>query len=178
MTQADFAQPHQYSKSIDNLFINKYEDFMSVDFRDAIESDLVQLIQMLASDQLGQSREDASLPINKAYFSAFQAIQVDPNNRLIVATEGDVVIGTLQLTFIPGLARLGSWRGQIEAVRVHENYRSQKIGESLFLWAIDECQKKGCSLVQLTTDKSRKDAHRFYDRLGFELTHEGYKLKL
>jgi ribosomal protein S18 acetylase RimI-like enzyme len=151
---------------------------MVLNFRDATEDDVAELIQMIANDQLGQSREDASLPINQAYTSAFQAIEADPNNRLIVLTQGDVIVGTMQLTFIPGLARLGSWRGQIEAVRVHEAYRSQKIGQKLFVWAIEECKNKGCSLVQLTTDKTRADAHRFYDRLGFEPTHEGYKLKL
>jgi hypothetical protein len=87
---------------------------MVLNFRDATEDDVAELIQMIANDQLGQSREDASLPINQAYTSAFQAIEADPNNRLFVLTQGDVIVGTMQLTLIPGLARLGSWRGKLK----------------------------------------------------------------
>ena len=89
-----------------------------------------------------------------------------------------LIIGTLQLTFIPGLSRNGAKRGQIEAVRIVSDRRGGKLGEAMFAWAIRECRERGCSLVQLTTDKARPDAHRFYDRLGFEPTHIGYKLEI
>ena len=90
----------------------------------------------------------------------------------------DEVIGTLQLTFIPGLARTGAWRGQIEAVRIAETHRGSGVGQQMFEWAIEQCRARGCKLVQLTTDKARPDAHRFYERLGFVGSHIGYKLTL
>ena len=150
-----------------------------VRFRPANKADLPAIIALLAADQLGQTREDASLPLAKAYTDAFGAIDADQNQLLAVAVDADeTVIGTLQLTFIPGLARSGAWRGQIEAVRIAEAHRSSGLGQQMFEWAIEKCQTKGCKLVQLTTDKTRPDAHRFYERLGFVASHEGYKLKL
>lgn len=148
-------------------------------FRPANEADLPAIIALLAADQLGQTREDASLPLAKVYIDAFSAIDADQNQLLAVAVDSDdTVIGTLQLTFIPGLARSGAWRGQIEAVRIAEAHRSSGLGQKMFEWAIEKCHAKGCKLVQLTTDKTRPDAHRFYERLGFTASHEGYKLKL
>lgn len=150
-----------------------------VHFRPAQEADLPAIIALLAADQLGQAREDASMPLAKAYVDAFSAIDADQNQLLAVAVDiDDTVIGTLQLTFIPGLARSGAWRGQIEAVRVAEAHRSSGLGQQMFEWAIEHCRARGCKLVQLTTDKTRPDAHRFYEKLGFEASHEGYKLKL
>jgi GNAT superfamily N-acetyltransferase len=110
--------------------------------------------------------------------TAFDAIDADPNQLLAVMVEDDQPIGTLQISFIPGLARRGAWRGQIEAVRVASDRRSEGLGEKMFAWAIAECRKRGCAFVQLTTDRHRADAHRFYERLGFEPTHIGYKLTL
>lgn len=141
-------------------------------------SDLPAIIAILADDELGQTREDTSHPPAKSYRKAFAAIEADPNQFLAVAVDNGTVVATLQLTFIPGLARKGSWRGQIEAVRVAASHRSKGLGKRMFEWAIAECKSRGCKLVQLTTDKSRTDAHRFYDRLGFKATHEGYKLLL
>jgi GNAT superfamily N-acetyltransferase len=92
--------------------------------------------------------------------------------------DGENVVGTLQLSFIPGIARRGAWRGQIEAVRIAAPYRSGGIGQQMFEWAIEEFRAHGCTLVQLTTDKGRPDAHRFYEKLGFVASHEGYKLSL
>ena len=102
----------------------------------------------------------------------------DPNQLLIVAVFDGRIIGTLQLSFIPGLARRGALRGQIEAVRIAADYRNVGLGRQMMDWAIAKCRSRGCALVQLTTDKSRPDAHRFYERLGFKASHEGYKLAL
>ncbi|WP_338689761.1 GNAT family N-acetyltransferase [Bradyrhizobium sp. 26S5] len=148
----------------------------SIAFRQAQPADLPAIIALLANDVLGQQREDPSSP--PKYVDAFEAILADPNQLLVVATADDEVIGTLQLTFIPGLARLGAWRGQIEAVRIAETHRSSGDGQQMFEWAIAQCRARGCNLVQLTTDKARPDAHRFYERLGFTGSHIGYKLML
>lgn len=148
------------------------------EFRRATGADLPAIIALLAADQLGATREDASVPLDACYFSAFAAIDADPNQCLAVAEQGGGVIGTLHLTFIPGLSRKGSWRGQIEAVRIAEAHRGDRLGQAFFEWAIAQCRDRGCSLVQLTTDKTRADAHRFYDRLGFDASHVGYKLRL
>jgi GNAT superfamily N-acetyltransferase len=147
-----------------------------VSFRRATEDDLLAIVAMLADDPLGQGREDGRLPLAHEYHAAFAAIAVDPNQFLLVADDGGKVAGTLQLTFIPGLSRKGAWRGQIEGVRIAANRRGSGLGERMFEWAIRLCRERGCSLVQLTTDKSRSDAHRFYARLGFVATHQGYKL--
>ena len=147
-------------------------------FRRAEAADLPAIIALLANDVLGRQREDAGSPPNLRYVEAFQAILADPNQLQIVATANDEVIGTLQLTFIPGLARTGAWRGQIEAVRIAETQRGSGVGQQMFEWAIEQCRARGCDLVQLTTDRTRSDAHRFYERLGFVDSHIGYKLKL
>lgn len=146
-------------------------------FRPACETDLFEIVGLLADDPLGELREDLRAPLPEAYRAAFSAIESDPNQLLVVAEHNGAIVGTLQLSFLPGLARKGAWRGQIEAVRIAKDRRGCKLGEAMFAWAIDECRARGCSLVQLTTDKARPDAHRFYDRLGFEPTHVGYKLK-
>ena len=146
--------------------------------RKAVREDLPAIVAMLADDELGSQREDARVPLALEYGEAFQDIDGDSNQLLAVAIIGDDVVGALQLTFIPGLARKGAWRGQIEAVRIASEYRSSGIGQEMFRWAIEQCRLRNCRLVQLTTDKSRPDAHRFYERLGFEATHEGYKLAL
>ena len=113
-----------------------------------------------------------------AYQAAFEAIDRDPAHLLIVAQAGHDIVATMQLSFLPGLARRGALRAQIEAVRVDEAYRNRGLGAALFTWAIDESRRRRCALVQLTTDKSRTSAHRFYERLGFAATHEGMKLLL
>jgi len=151
---------------------------IGVIFRKAVADDLPAIINLLGDDELGQAREDTSSPIAEAYLHAFHAINADINQFLAVAVIDDEISATLQLTFIPGLARKGAWRGQIEAVRVAKKHRSSGLGQQFFNWAIAKCKDKGCHLVQLTTDKTRNDAHRFYDRLGFNATHEGYKLKI
>lgn len=149
-----------------------------VTFRRAQAADLPAIIALLADDVLGQQREDASSPPNRKYVEAFSAIDTDPHQLQAVAILSEEVIGVLQITFIPGLARKGAWRGQIEGVRIAGAHRGSGLGQQMFEWAIEQCRAKGCELVQLTTDKSRPDAHRFYEKLGFVGSHIGYKLML
>ncbi|WP_119269613.1 GNAT family N-acetyltransferase [Taklimakanibacter deserti] len=149
-----------------------------VTFRRARAADIPAIIALLADDGLGRQREDTGSPLNPKYLEAFQAIDADPRQLQAVAVLGDEVVGSLQLTFIPGLSRKGAWRGQIESVRVAAKHRGSGLGQRMFEWAIDQCRAKGCDLVQLTTDKRRSDAHRFYERLGFTGSHVGYKLTL
>jgi GNAT superfamily N-acetyltransferase len=151
---------------------------IQVAIRPARESDLPSIIELLADDTFGQHREDPSSPPNPRYVAAFQAIAADVNQSLIVMTMDDEVIGTLQITFIPGLGRTGAWRGQIEAVRIAAAHRGASLGQQIFEWAIAACRARGCSFVQLTTDRERADAHRFYERLGIVDSHVGYKLTL
>lgn len=147
-------------------------------FRAAKIEDLPAIVAMLADDILGKDREDSSTPPNPRYVSALQAIMADPNQIQVVAELDGELVGTMQLSFIPGIARMGAWRAQIEGVRTSAGHRGAGIGQKMFEWAIEESRQRGCSLVQLTTDKDRPDAHRFYDKLGFVATHLGYKLKL
>jgi len=147
-------------------------------FRRAIEADVPDIIAMLADDTLGASREATGPESLPTYLSAFRAIDTDPNQFLLVVEDGGRIVGTLQLTFIAGLSRGGLKRGLIEAVRVASDRRGDKIGEAMIAWAIETCRRESCGIVQLTTDKSRTDAHRFYDRLGFEPSHIGYKMML
>jgi GNAT superfamily N-acetyltransferase len=149
-----------------------------VSFRRASASDLPAIVALLADDPLGRTREDPRVPLDARYLEAFGAIEADPNQLLAVAVAQGGVVGTLHLTFIPGLARLGAWRGQIEAVRISPERRGAGLGQQMLAWAITECRRRGCHLVQLTTDKGRSDAHRFYERLGFVPSHVGYKLDL
>lgn len=146
--------------------------------RRAEKADLAAIVAMLADDALGRARENASVPLTQAYQDAFAAIDGNPNHFLAVMTDGAEVIGTLQISFIPGLSLQGAWRGQIEAVRVAASRRGEGLGHSLLEWAIERCRERGCRVVQLTTNKSRLDAHRFYERVGFKASHIGYKLDL
>lgn len=145
-------------------------------FREAVRSDVPAIVALLTDDPLGAGRE-LSVDADR-YSQAFDAISRDPNQLLSVACIGDVVVGTMQLTFIPGMSRGGATRGQIEAVRVASSHRGKGIGEALFAWAIEQCRERGCSIVQLTSDRQREDAHRFYERLGFAASHVGFKLVL
>ncbi len=149
-----------------------------VSFRPAVVSDLPGIVAMLADDELGRQREDPSIPLNPKYLDSFAAIDRDPNQLLAVVEDKGVLVGCLQLTFVPGLSRLGMWRGQIESVRIATGTRGKGLGRKMFEWAIAECRKRGCGLVQLTTDKSRAEAYQFYESLGFTASHEGMKLTL
>ncbi len=148
-----------------------------ISFRTARADELPAIVALLSDDVLGKAREAAgALP--PGYRAAFDAIAADPNQMPVVAVEGEAVIGTMQLSFLPGISRQGAWRGQIEAVRIAADRRSGGLGQRMIEWAIERCRARGCQHVQLTTDKRRTDAHRFYDKLGFESSHFGYKLKL
>ena len=147
--------------------------------RRARASDVPAIVDLLAADQLGATRDGVGCAEDLAvYQAAFEAIDRDPAHLLIVAQSGPDIVATMQLSFLPGLARRGALRAQIEAVRVHGAYRNRGLGAALFTWAINESRRRQCALVQLTTDKSRTSAHRFYERLGFVATHEGMKLAL
>ncbi len=147
-------------------------------FRKAGRDDLPEIVRLLADDPLGAKRERYELPLPAGYLAAFDAIESDPNNELVVACLDERVVGVLQLTFIPYLTYQGTWRALIEGVRVDSGTRSAGIGKALFQWAIGRARERGCRLVQLTTDKSRADARRFYEALGFVASHEGMKLHL
>jgi len=151
---------------------------LTISFRNANIEDIPTIVQFLADDPLGSEREKFEDPIPESYIEAFNAISNDPNNELFVGTIGTEIVGTLQLTFIPGLSYQGGWRALIESVRVKRKYRNQGLGKRLFLWAIDYAKERGCHLVQLTSDKRRPGAIKFYESLGFQATHEGMKLYL
>lgn len=143
--------------------------------RPARRDDVPAIVAMLADDPLGARRER---PGDPAYLAAFDALAGDPRQLLVVADRDGEAVGTLQLTFIPGLSRRGATRAQIEAVRVRADLRGSGLGQQLVTWAVDTARDRGCAVVQLTTDASRTDAHRFYQRLGFEPSHIGMKLAL
>ncbi|MBB5709512.1 GNAT family N-acetyltransferase [Sphingomonas xinjiangensis] len=144
--------------------------------RTASREDLPAILAMLAEDTLPADRETD--PADPRYLAAFDAIDADPHQLLVAAELNDQVIGTLQLSFFPGLSFRGAWRGQIEAVRIASNLRGRRYGEQLIAWAVERCRERDCFLVQLTSSNERTDAHRFYERLGWAKSHTGSKLKL
>ncbi|MDF1694797.1 MAG: GNAT family N-acetyltransferase [Saprospiraceae bacterium] len=146
--------------------------------RKAMKEDVVAIVEMLANDKLGRLRENFSDPLPETYYDAFEKIDKDDNQELVVIEREGRVIGTLQLSFIPYLTYQGGVRAQIEAVRIHEDFRGYGIGQEVFEWAIQRAKIKGAHVLQLTTDKQRPEALRFYERLGFLATHEGMKMKL
>ncbi|MDA5142143.1 MULTISPECIES: GNAT family N-acetyltransferase [Streptomyces] len=147
-----------------------------LDIRPATAEDVPAVVAMLADDPLGAQRE--SPDDLEPYLAAFERLTTDPNQHLVVAVRDGRVVGTLQLTIVPGLSRRGATRSIIEGVRIHGDERGSGLGTQLIEWAIDESRRQDCSLVQLTSDKTRTDAHRFYERLGFTASHTGFKLQL
>ena len=147
-------------------------------FRRAVHDDLPDIVRLLADDTLGAEREQYVSPLPDSYCMAFATIDADPNNELIVAEIDGRIVGTLQLTYIPGMTYLGSWRALIEAVRIDRSVRSTGIGRRLIRWAVEQAARRGCRMVQLTSNKTRADAIRFYESLGFVASHEGLKLHL
>ncbi|GAA2427719.1 GNAT family N-acetyltransferase [Streptomyces glaucus] len=147
-----------------------------LEIRAAVADDLPAIVGMLADDPLGAQREspDDLTP----YLAALERISADPNQHLVVAVRAGRVVGTLQLTIVPGLSRRGATRSIIEGVRIHADERGSGLGTQLIRWAIDESRRHECQLVQLTSDNTRTDAHRFYERLGFTPSHVGFKLPL
>ncbi|MER7478817.1 GNAT family N-acetyltransferase [Streptomyces sp. NPDC126510] len=147
-----------------------------LEIRAAAADDVPAIVAMLADDPLGAQRES---PDDLApYLSAHERLSADPNQHLVVAVRDGRVVGTLQLTIIPGLSRRGSTRSIVEGVRIHADERGSGLGTQLIEWAIEESRNEGCQLVQLTSDKTRADAHRLYERLGFTASHTGFKLQL
>lgn len=149
-----------------------------VQFRPATIDDVADIVQLIIDDQLGAGRDTAGPPLPQEYHAAFQAIAADRNQLLVVAVADHRIVATTQLSFLPGLARHGAWRMQIEAVRVASDHRGRGIGRRLMQWCIDVGRERGCTLAQLTSDASRTDAHRFYRSLGFVDSHVGFKLLL
>jgi GNAT superfamily N-acetyltransferase len=133
---------------------------------------------MLADDELGSTREKCEDPLPESYYMAFQQIDTDPNQELIVAELDGKVVGTLHLMFLPSISYQGQLRAQVESVRVDRQYQNQGIGSEMMKWTIERAKESGAHMVQLTSHKSRQDAHRFYERLGFQGSHLGMKLNL
>lgn len=149
-----------------------------IGFRVATIADLPSIVRLLADDDLGSQREQNADPLPETYYSAFEAINKDQNHELIVAERSGEVIGTLHLMFLPSISFQGGLRAQIESVRVDTRFQSRGIGSEMMKWTIEHAKARGAHIVQLTTHKSRADAHRFYERLGFKGTHLGMKLSL
>jgi len=141
-------------------------------------NDLGTVVNLLADDDLGQLRENPAKAVNADYIRAFEEINRDVNQYAAIFEINGLAIGCLQITFIPGLSRRGCLRGQIEGVRVARNYRGKGYGTEMIAWAVSECRRRGCRMVQLTSDKKRENAIQFYKRLGFVSSHEGLKLNL
>lgn len=146
--------------------------------RTANRADLPAVIGLLVDDVLGATRDSLGGALDPGYEKAFAAIDQDPNHQIAVMESGGRIIGCMQLSYLPGLSFKGMWRGQIESVRIASDLRGKGLGHQFFEWAIMECRKRGCGLVQLTTNAVRADAQRFYASLGFQATHAGMKLKL
>ncbi|GAA1605596.1 GNAT family N-acetyltransferase [Actinoplanes couchii] len=153
---------------------------MTLTFRTATRDDVPAILTLLADDGVSRDRGFGTVPEadDARIWAAFEAIDADDRNELIVASDGAEVVGTCQLTYIPGLTRNGGERLLIEAVRISSARRGQGLGGELIRWAVEQGRARGCTMVQLTSDKKRADAHRFYTKLGFAASHEGFKLAL
>lgn len=149
-----------------------------IKFRLAERQDLVAIVALLVDDPLGASRETAGNQIHSCYVDAFDAIELDPGNELIVAENLETIIGTLQITYTPNLTHKGAMRATIEGVRVSSSFRSMGVGTQMLQWTIDRCRSRECRIVQLTSDLTRHDAISFYTDLGFTHSHAGLKLKI
>jgi Sortase and related acyltransferases len=147
-------------------------------FRQATRADLPSIVRMLADDELGSQREQVENPLPASYYSAFEQINKDPNHELIVGERNGEVIGTLHLMFLPSVSFQGGLRAQVESVRVDKRLHGQGIGSEMMKWVMERARQRGAHVVQLTTHKSRVDAHRFYERLGFIGSHLGMKISL
>jgi GNAT superfamily N-acetyltransferase len=146
-------------------------------FRKATKNDLSIIVEMIADDELGKKRENFQIPLPTEYLEAFKKIIADENQELIVVEdESPEIIGTLQLSFIQYLTYRGGIRAQIEAVRIRKDKRGMGVGKTMFQWAINRAKERNAHLLQLTTDKKRPKAIKFYENLGFKATHEGMKI--
>lgn len=158
----------------------RISDFHMIEttIRPATRDDLAFIIALIEEDSVYGSTEDAANPQAPGYLAALAAIDADPNQMLLIATLDGEPVGTFQLTFTPGISRRGAWRCTVENVHVSATHRNKRIGEQMMAWAADQARARGCAFVQLTSNKQRTDAHRFYERIGFSKSHEGFKLKL
>jgi GNAT superfamily N-acetyltransferase len=147
-------------------------------YRNATPADLPFMVQLIADDFVGTAPDDPATANGPDYESALAAISADPNQALYIVEAEGRPIGTFQLTFVPGIMRHGQWRGLIEGVHIIPTERNKGYGKAMMRWAIEQCRVRGCGLVQLTSNKQRLDAHRFYRALGFEQSHEGFKYHL
>lgn len=147
-------------------------------YRDATTADLGFIVRLIVDDSVVATDDQPDRPDHPRYLAALKAIDADPNQRLVVAELDGHPVGTLQLTYIPGITRLGETRCLVEAVHIAPTHRNLGLGSEMIAWAIAEARARGCGLVQLTSNKKRLDAHRFYERLGFKKSHEGFKLAL
>ena len=148
-----------------------------LDMRPATRSDLPFILGIAIADSVVPLDDDPDAA-DPAYAEALAAIDADPNQELFVVERGGVPVGTFQLSYMPGLLRRGLWRCVVEGVHVVPEHRGKGLGGEMMRWVIDRCRARGCRLVQLTSNKKRADAHRFYERLGFQRSHEGFKLYL
>jgi len=149
-----------------------------LNFRDATPDDLAFIVRLIVDDNITPTSDRPDEPAHPRYLAAFGAIATDPNQRLIIAEFEGQPVGTQQLSFIPGIARFGETRCMIEAVHIVPSHRNLGLGGEMIGWAIEQARARGCGIVQLTSNKKRLDAHRFYERLGFAKSHEGFKLAL
>ncbi len=151
---------------------------MTLTYRDATAADLAFIVRLIVDDNVVATNDRPDEPDHPRYLAALAAIDADRNQRLVIAEQDGQSVGTLQLTFIPGINRLGETRCIIEAVHIAPTHRNLGLGSEMIRWAIEQARVHGCGLVQLTSNKKRLDAHRFYERLGFSKSHEGFKLAL
>lgn len=151
---------------------------MSLTYRRAVEADLPFIVKLLTEDAVRVTEDKPDEPFHPRYVAALRELEADPNQMMMVAVLDSEVVGTIQLTFIPGIAALGMKRCLVEAVHISPAHRSKGLGTQMIQWAIEQARERGCGMVQLTSNKKRLDAHRFYERLGFLKSHEGFKYYL
>ncbi len=151
---------------------------MPLTYRHALPADLPYLIHLVVEDSVISTNDDPAEAMHADYTQALAAIDAAPNEELFVVEEDGKPVGCFQLSYMPGLMRRGMWRGQIEMVHVEDGRQGQGLGSEMMRWAIERCRERGCGMVQLTSNKKRLAAHRFYERLGFAKSHEGFKLYL
>jgi GNAT superfamily N-acetyltransferase len=144
-------------------------------YRNATTADLPFIIGLIVEDSVIDTGDSVDDAMHAGYVEALSAIDRDPNQEMLVVEEDGTPIGCFQLSYLPGLMRRGQWRGMIEVVHVAETQRNRGIGSQMMRWALERCRERGCGMVQLTSNKKRADAHRFYERLGFLRSHEGFK---
>lgn len=149
-----------------------------ITFRPAQREDLESIVALLAQDALGQTRESMNSDLDPVYIAAFESIARDPGNEVIVGTDSQGIVATMQLSYIPNLTFKGATRCQIEGVRIAERMRGKGLGQKMIGWAVERADKNGCGIVQLTSNKVRDRAIAFYEALGFEASHVGFKMYL